>query len=145
MGVGRVRRRGGESDQGRACSQQLVIQDIKHCPARAPARQQRAGLGQAAGDLADLAVGTGQRILRRLAVRPGHTAIVANPLMMRDLFSAAAVTAKPTTWNRRPFNVMVWPRRRFAACAKDPSTTTPPGRIHVPSVTLGLSTAATPG
>ena len=57
----------------------------------------------------------------------------------------AAVTAKPTTRKGRPFSVMVWPRRRFAASAKDRSTTTPPGRIHVPSVTLGWSTAATPG
>ena len=57
----------------------------------------------------------------------------------------AVVTAKPTTWKGWPFSVIVWPRRRFAAWAKDRSTTTPPGRIHVPSVTLGWSTAATPG
>jgi hypothetical protein len=53
----------------------------------------------------------------------------------------AVVTAKPTTWKGRPFSVIVWPRRRFAASAKDRSTTTPSGRIHVPSVILGWSTA----
>ena len=57
----------------------------------------------------------------------------------------AAVTATPATWKGWPFSVIVWPRRRFAASANDRSTTTPPGRIHVPSVTLGWSTAATPG
>ena len=59
--------------------------------------------------------------------------------------SNAVETAKPTTWTGRPFSVMVWPRRRSAAWAKDRSTTTPPDRIHIPSVTRGWSTAATPG